>query len=94
VVSLRDLLYPAITLERFNALRASADAKRICFGSIHKNALKRNDGGKAAGWFNVPFAETISTVFPWELFRNTKGQFGGYYRLVSDDLEFSEIGQS
>lgn len=92
MVSFRDILYPPITLERFKALRAS-DPKRICFGSIHKNALKRGDGGRAAGWFNVPFAETISSVFPWELFRNTKGRFGGYYRAVSDDHEFSEISQ-
>jgi hypothetical protein len=93
VVSFRDILYPPITLERFRALRASDDAKRICFGSIHKNALKRGDGGRSAGWFNVPFAETISSVFPWKLFRNTRGQFGGYYRVVSDDHEFSEISQ-
>jgi predicted amidophosphoribosyltransferase len=93
VVSFRDIMYPAITLERFKALRASDDAKRICFGSIHKNALKRSDGARAAGWFNVPFAETISSVFPWPLFRNTRGKFGGYYRAVSDDHEFGEISQ-
>lgn len=93
MVSFRDIMYPAITLERFKALRASDDAKRICFGSIHKNALKPSDGARSAGWFNVPFAETISSVFPWPLFRNTKGQFGGYYRVVSDDQEFSEISQ-
>ena len=93
MVSFRDIIYPAITLERFKALRASDDAKRICFGSIHKNALKRADGVRSAGWFNVPFAETISSVFPWPLFRNTKGQFGGYYRVVGDDHEFSGINQ-
>lgn len=93
MVSFRDIMYPPITLERFKALRASGDAKRICFGSIHKNALKRGDGNRSAGWFNVPFTETISSVFPWQLFRNTKGKFGGYYRVVSDDQEFSEISQ-
>lgn len=93
MISFRDIMYPAITLERFNALREAADAKRICFGSIHKNALKPNDGGRSAGWFNVPFTETIGSVFPWPLFRNTKGKFGGYYRAVSDDHEFSEIRQ-
>lgn len=93
MVSFRDILYPPITLERFKALRALEDAKRICFGSIHRNALKRADGNRAAGWFNVPFSETIGSVFPWPLFRNTKGKFGGYYRLVSDDHEFSEISQ-
>jgi predicted amidophosphoribosyltransferase len=41
----------------------------------------------------VPFAETIGSVFPWPLFRNTRGKFGGYYRVVSDDHEFSEISQ-
>lgn len=93
MVSFRDIMYPAITLERFKVLRASDDAKRICFGSIHKNALKRGDGARSAGWFNVPFKETISSVFPWPLFRNTQGKFGGYYRVVSDDHEFSEISQ-
>lgn len=93
VVSFRDLLYPPITLTRFKALRETADAKRICFGSIHKNALKRNDGGRTAGFFNVPFYETIGSIFPWELFRNTKGKYGGYYRAVADENEFSEIGQ-
>ena len=93
MVSFREIMYPPITLDRFNSLRASDEAKRICFGSIHKNALKRSKGARSAGWFNVPFAETISSVFPWPLFRNTKGKFGGYYRVVSDEHELSEIGQ-
>jgi predicted amidophosphoribosyltransferase len=89
LVSIRDLMYPPITLASFQALRAT-DKKRICFGSIHKNALKENAGGRAAGFFNVPFIETIGTLFPWELFRN-KNQYGGYYRTVTDDGEFNEI---
>ena len=93
MVSFRDIMYPAITLERFKTLRGTVDAKRICFGSIHRNALKCNETGRSAGWFNVPFTETISSVFPWPLFRNTNGQFGGYYRVVSDDQEFSEINR-
>ena len=93
MVSFRDLMYPPITLARFRALRETEDAKRICFGSRHKNALKRNDGGRSVGFFNVPFIETIGSIFPWELFRNTKGKYGGYFRAVSDDSEFSEINQ-
>jgi len=90
MVSLRDILYPPITLATFEALRAS-DPKRICFGSTHRNALKRSSGSRSAGFFNVPFVETIGSVFPWELFRNTKGQYGGYFRTVSDDLEYNDI---
>lgn len=93
MVSFRDLIYPSITLAKFTALRETEDAKRICFGSLHKNALKRSDGSRSAGFFNVPFNETIGTIFPWDLFRNTKNQYGGYYRIVSDDEEFSEINQ-
>jgi predicted amidophosphoribosyltransferase len=93
VVSFRDLLYPPITLARFKVLRETEDAKRICFGSTHKNALKRSDGSRSAGFFNVPFIETIGSIFPRELFRNTKGNYGGYYRVVADDHEFSEISQ-
>ena len=89
MVSLRDLMYPAISLASFQALR-TADKKRICFGSVHKNALKPGAGGRATGYFNVPFIETIGMMFPWELFRN-KNQFGGYFRAVADDDEFNEI---
>jgi len=89
LVSIRDFKYPPITLASFQVLRAT-DAKRICFGSIHKNALKANATGRAAGFFNVPFIETIGTLFPWELFIN-KNQYGGYYRAVTDDEEFNAI---
>jgi predicted amidophosphoribosyltransferase len=90
-VLLRDVLYPPITVEQFLALRQK-QPKRVCFGSTHKNALKANSNGKGAGFFNVPFAETISGIFPWDIFPNKKGQFGGYFRGVSDDAEFAEIG--
>lgn len=89
-MSLRDFMYPPITLARFQALRAK-EPKRICFGSIHKNALKDNPSGKAAGFFNVPFIESVGEFFPWRLFENTKGKYGGYYRTVTDDDEFNEI---
>lgn len=89
-MSLRDFIYPPITLARFQALRAK-EPKRICFGSIHKNALKDNPSGKAAGFFNVPFIESVGELFPWSLFENTKGKYGGYYRTVTDDDEFNEI---
>lgn len=39
----------------------------------------------------MPFSETISTIFPWELFPNKNGQYGGYFRGVSNDAEFAEI---
>ena len=87
---LRDFMYPPITLESFQALRAKTP-KRICFGSVHKDALKDNPNGKAAGFFNVPFIETIGDIFPWALFENKKGKFGGYYRTVTDDIEFGNI---
>jgi predicted amidophosphoribosyltransferase len=58
---------------------------------MHKNALKGSSTGKAAGFFNVPFLETIDAIFPWELFKNTKGKYGGYYRTVINGDEFSEI---
>lgn len=93
MVSIRDFIYPPITLERFKALREGDDAKRICFGSAHKNALKRNASGQSAGFFNVPFIETIGSIFPWELFRNKNGKYGGYFRVVSDDSEFGEINK-
>ncbi len=89
MVSIRDLMFPSITLAAFQELRAT-DKKRICFGSLHKNALKPNTNGQAAGFFNVPFIETIGTLFPWKLFRN-KNQYGGYYRTITDDGEFNEI---
>lgn len=90
MVSLRDFIYPPITLDAFQDLRAK-DPKRICFGSVHKNALKDNPDGRSAGFFNVPFLETIASVFPWKLFRNTRGKYGGYFRTVTDDEEFGEI---
>jgi predicted amidophosphoribosyltransferase len=90
VVSFRDLMYPPITLAAFQALRAK-EPKRICFGSVHKNALKNNPTGKSAGFFNVPFIETIGALFPLRLFENRKGQYGGYFRTVTDDSEFGEI---
>lgn len=90
MVSLRDFLYPPITLAAFLALRAK-EPKRICFGSVHKNALKNNPTGKSAGFFNVPFIETIGALFPLRLFENTRGKYGGYYRTVTDSSEFDEI---
>lgn len=90
LVSFRDILYPPITLEAFQGLRAK-DPKRICFGSVHKNALRDNPTGKAAGFFNVPFTETIGAVFPWDLFPNKNGKYGGYFRTVVNDDEYSDI---
>lgn len=58
---------------------------------MHKNALKNNPSGKFAGFFNVPFIETIGSLFPLRLFENTKGQYGGYYRTATNDSEFSDI---
>lgn len=91
MVSLRDLFRPpAITLERFMELRAKKP-KRICFGSTHRSALKKVPGGKAVGFLNVPFSETIEEVLPWRLFRNSRGNFGGYYRAINDSAEYEEI---
>jgi len=86
----RDLIYPPITLVGFQALRKK-EPKRICFGSTHKGALKDNPNGHSAGFFNVPFIETIGALFPLRLFENTRGQYGGYYRTVTDSSEYSEI---
>jgi predicted amidophosphoribosyltransferase len=83
-------LYPPITVERFLELRQK-QPKRVCFASTHKNALKANSSGSGAGFFNVPFSETISAVFPWDLFPNKNGLYGGYFRVVSDDAEFDAI---
>lgn len=85
--SFRDLIYPPITLAGFQALRAK-QPKRICFGSTHRTALK-SPNAKGAGFLNVPFRETISELFPWELRENTK--FGGYFYKIRDAREFSEI---
>ena len=82
-------MFPPITLARFKELRG-AEKKRICFGSVHKNALKSANTGSAAGFFNVPFIESLEAFFPWKLFRN-KSQYGGYFRAVTDDDEFNEI---
>ena len=90
MVSFRDFVYPPITLASFQSLRKK-DPKRICFGSVHKTALKENPSGKSAGFFNVPFIETIGDLFPLRLFENTRGQYGGYFRTVTSDSEFSSI---
>lgn len=88
-MSFRDLMYPPITLEGFKALRAK-QPKRICFGSTHKNALKRNDSGEWAGSLFVPFTETVAVLLPWRLFPNT-GQHGGFRRGIKDNDEFEAI---
>ena len=90
MVSFRDLMHPPITIEAFLALREK-QPKRIYFGSTHKSALKPSKQGDAAGFFNVPFVETISRIFPWQLFPNKKGQFGGYFRTVGDGSEFAQM---
>jgi len=90
LVELRAIMYPQISLAAFQQLRAT-EPKRICFGSTHKNALRKNNNGRYVGFFNVPFYETIGTLFPWQIFRNTKGQFGGYFRGISDSSEFAAI---
>jgi predicted amidophosphoribosyltransferase len=85
----RELMYPSISLDDFRALRAKSP-KRICFGSSHKNALKKNNNGEWAGSVFVPFSETIGVVFPWTLFVNTS-KFGGYRRGIKTSEEFEEI---
>lgn len=91
MVSLRDFFRPPpISIERFMELRAMTP-KRICFGTTHRTALKKVSGGQVFGFFNVPFLESIDEIFPWRLFKNTKGKFGGYYRAVSSDREYAEI---
>jgi competence protein ComFC len=90
VASLRDFMYPPITKGAFEQLRAMTP-KRICFGSAQKKALKLGDGKPYAGAFNVPFRETISTIFPWKLFENKKGEYGGYWLSVKDNAEFESI---
>lgn len=85
----RDLMFPQITLDDFQALRLK-QPKRVCFGSKHKNALKRNDSGSWAGSLFVPFTETIAELLPWALFPNT-GPHGGYRRGIKENQEFEEI---
>lgn len=87
---LRDLFYPPITFERFAALRAKSP-KRICFGSTHKTALKKAVSGKAVGFLNIPFCESFSTIFPWQMFNNTKGVHGGFYRSIHSNDEYMQI---
>jgi predicted amidophosphoribosyltransferase len=91
MVSLRDFFRPLpITLDRFKELRATSP-KRICFGSTHRTALKKVSGGKAVGFLNLPFLESIDSIFPWQLFKNKNGKFGGYYRAIPTDREYDEI---
>lgn len=85
----RDLMFPPITLDDFQALRLK-QPKRVCFSSTHKNALKRNDSGSWAGSLFVPFIETVAELLPWRLFPNT-GQHGGYRRGIKENEEFDEI---
>ena len=88
-MSFRDLMHPPITLEGFKALRLK-QPKRICFGSSHKNALKRSDFGDWAGSLFVPFTETIGELLPWRLFPNT-GQHGGFRRGIKESEEFDQV---
>ena len=89
MTSFRDLMHPPITLEGFKALRAK-QPKRICFGTTHKNALKRSEPGGWSGSLFIPFTETIAELLPWRLFPNT-GPHGGYRRRVKENAEFVEI---
>lgn len=92
MVSLRDFLYPPITLNRFANLRALSP-KRICFGSTHRTALKRVPGGSAVGFLNVPFSESFGQIFPWRIFENKKGKFGGYYRKIDSERDYAQISE-
>jgi adenine/guanine phosphoribosyltransferase-like PRPP-binding protein len=80
-----DFLNPKITRKRFDDL-AVLSPKRICFGSKHQNALRKADADPA-GYFNVPFSETISELFPWQIYKN---KFG-YSRVIKTSTEFDEI---
>lgn len=90
MTDLRDLFFPPITYEAFAALRAKSP-KRICFGSTHKTALKKATGGNAVGFLNVPFLESFSPMFPWQMFENTKGMHGGFYRAITSSDEYAQI---
>lgn len=83
----REFRYPAITLDRFKEMRAKPAAKRICFGSTHKNALKQKND-KGVSYLNLPFLESIGSVLPWTM---SPSKFGGYYRAVTEESEFSSI---
>jgi hypothetical protein len=91
LISFRDLMHPAITLEGFKALRSQGQAKRICFGSTHNKALKRNDSGEWAGSLFLPFNETMARIFPWTLYPKMGGH-GRYYHLgIKEEKLFDEV---
>jgi adenine/guanine phosphoribosyltransferase-like PRPP-binding protein len=83
-------MYPPITLARFQAAR-NGGAKRICFSSTHRTALKPDRNGRIAGYLNLPFVESIGKFLPWDLFPNKKGMHGGYYRSIIEKSEYDEI---
>ncbi|HET7575122.1 MAG TPA: hypothetical protein VFK19_00995 [Sphingomicrobium sp.] len=83
--TLWDLLNSKITKKRFDELTAKTP-KRICFGSTHQKALKSAPSGPV-GYFNVPFTETIGTLFPWRIFSNKYG----YSRTIKTATEFDEV---
>lgn len=85
--ALWDFVNPKVTRKRFEALVALTP-KRICFSRTHPNALKKAPSGPI-GYFNVPFSETISELFPWEIFKN---KFG-YSRTIKSEAEFDAIAK-
>lgn len=67
---------PSISYSDFSSL---TKPRRICFGSMHKNALKPYDPKWDATFFNIPFKETIGPLVTADhqltFTRNQYGQF-------------------
>ena len=85
-----------ITREKFEALHRQSP-KRICFSTTHKDALKKNaKGHQYWGHFNVPFWETIRSVFhedtDLDLFPD-KNYPGEFWRSVQDEQEYRQIAE-
>jgi hypothetical protein len=92
VVDLDPFLYPPITRQRVESLVADGHARRICFQTTHKEALKRSTA-PYIGTLNVPFRETVARIFEadlgLELFRNSNRP--GFWRSIKSEQEFQRI---
>ena len=71
--------------------KGTPEAKRICFATTHKDALKR--GEKYVGIFRVPFGDGFKRLFPWRLLSNARDKIhvDSYWCPANSEEEFEAI---
>lgn len=73
----------------------SRRAKKICFSAFEAHRPRRSTNNQYAGAINLPFQDGFNTIFPFDLWRNTRDTNPNHddaaWRSIKTDDEFRQI---